>query len=85
MERIIRTSLTLRAHVEHYLVFLIHWIYLLRFKTSLLQKVQVDIVTTEEVACDVVEKILQDLETTIETLQKIKKKFKYFHSKNFSF
>jgi len=41
--------------------------------------------TTEEPTCDVVEKILQDLETTIETLQKIKKKFKYFHSKNFSF
>ena len=40
--------------------------------------------TTEEVECDVVEKILQDLEATIETLQKIKKKIKYFHSKTFS-
>jgi endoglucanase Acf2 len=37
----------------------------------------------EELSCDVVEKILQDLEETIEALQKIKKKFKYFHSKTF--
>jgi endoglucanase Acf2 len=40
--------------------------------------------TTEELTCDVVEKILQDLEETIETLQKIKKKFEYFHSKTIS-
>ncbi len=50
--------------------------------------------TSEELTCDVVEKILQDLEETIEalqdleatikTLQKIKKKFKYFYSKTFS-
>ena len=40
--------------------------------------------TDEELACEVVEKILQDLETTIETLQKIKKKFEYFHSEYFS-
>lgn len=36
-----------------------------------------------ELTCDVVEKILQDLEETIETLQKIKKRFKYFHSETF--
>lgn len=40
--------------------------------------------TAEEISCDVVEKIVEDLETTIETLQRIKKKFEYFHSKNFS-
>jgi endoglucanase Acf2 len=40
--------------------------------------------TSEELTCDVVEKILQDLEETIETLQKIKKKFRCFHSKTFS-
>jgi len=40
--------------------------------------------TTEDPTCDVVEKILQDLEETIETLQKIKKKFKYFHSNTFT-
>jgi endoglucanase Acf2 len=40
--------------------------------------------TAEELSCDVVEKILKDLEATIETLQKIKKKFEYFHSKNFN-
>lgn len=39
---------------------------------------------TEKLECDVVEKIIQDLEETIETLQKIKKKFKHFHSNNFS-
>lgn len=39
--------------------------------------------TTENLECDVVEKILQDVEATIETLQKIKKKVKYFHSKTF--
>ena len=38
----------------------------------------------EELSCDVVEKILEDLEATIETLRKIKKKFEYFHSENFS-
>ncbi len=43
-----------------------------------------EIMTDEELACEVVEKILQDLETTIETLQKIKKKFEYFHSEYFS-
>lgn len=37
--------------------------------------------TTEGLECDVVEKTLQDLEATIETLQKIRKKIKYFHSK----
>jgi len=40
--------------------------------------------TSEELTCDVVERILRDLEETIETLQKIKKKFKYFHPKTFS-
>ena len=38
----------------------------------------------EENSCDVVEKIVEDLEATIEALQRIKKKFEYFHSKNFS-
>jgi len=38
----------------------------------------------EELTCDVVEKILQDLEEPIETLQKIKNKIKYFHSRTFS-
>ena len=40
--------------------------------------------TVEEIPCDVVEKIVEDLEATIETLQRIKKKFEYFHSRNFS-
>jgi len=38
----------------------------------------------EEISCDVVEKIVEDLEATIEILQRIKKKFEYFHSRNFS-
>ena len=38
----------------------------------------------EELACDVVEKILLDLEETIEILQRIKNRFKYFHSRNFN-
>jgi len=50
----------------------------------LLQKVRGDIVAKEELTCDVVEKILLDLEETIEILQKIKKRFKYFHSRNFN-
>jgi hypothetical protein len=33
--------------------------------------------------CDVVEGILKDLEETIKTLEKIKKKFEYFHYKDF--
>ena len=52
--------------------------------TSLLQKVRGDIMAKEELTCDVVEKILLDLEETIELLQKIKKRFKYFHSRNFN-
>ena len=40
--------------------------------------------TAEELSCDVVEKILEDLEVAIDTLQRIKKKFEYFHSKSFS-
>jgi hypothetical protein len=39
---------------------------------------------SEELTCDIVEKILQDLEVTIETLRKIRKKFKFFHSKTFN-
>jgi len=38
----------------------------------------------EEISCHVVEKIVEDLEATTETLQRIKKKFEYFHSRNFS-
>lgn len=37
----------------------------------------------EELECDVIEKIMEELDTTIETLQKIRKKLAYFHAKTF--
>ena len=38
---------------------------------------------TNDSKCDVVEGILQDLEDVIKTLERIKKKFEYFHNKDF--
>jgi len=40
--------------------------------------------TTNDLNCDVVEGILKDLEEVITTLEKLKKKFEYFHPKDFS-
>ena len=47
-------------------------------------EVRGEIVAKEELTCDVVEKILLDLEETIEILQRIRNRFKYFHSRNFN-
>jgi len=38
---------------------------------------------TNDLQCDVVDGILKDLEEVIKTLEKIRKKFEYFHYKNF--
>ena len=40
--------------------------------------------TKNDLTCDVVEGILKDLEEVIATLEKLKKKFEYFHQKDFS-
>jgi hypothetical protein len=41
------------------------------------------IMATNDLQCDVVEGILRDLEEVIKTLERIKKKFEYFHYKDF--
>ena len=38
---------------------------------------------TEEPGCDVIGGIVEDLETVIEALEKIRKKIKWFHAKTF--
>jgi len=40
--------------------------------------------TTNDLNCDVVEGIVKDLEEVIKTLEKVKKKFEYFHNRHFS-
>jgi hypothetical protein len=39
--------------------------------------------TTEKTGCDVIGGILEDLDTAIEALEKVRKKIKWFHAKTF--